>query len=159
MVLICYQLEPLIWKIICTSTFLFQERVLIWSMFSFFGLQGSLVGLSWQLKGEYGSENSKVLNVKKKIWKLAQNKAVTVFWLSCKILFFTNRNHWFGTAVFLEFKIRTSSSGLSILDPSHQVSLGAGNPPSDSQTTSNSLLAETCPGLFWMDNDRGCTVK
>ena len=39
------------------------------------------------------------------------------------------------------------------------MSLGAGNPPSDSQTTSNSLLAETWPGLFLMDNDRGSTVK
>ena len=33
-----------------------------------------------------------------KISKFAQNKAVIVFWLSCKILFFTNRNHAFGAA-------------------------------------------------------------
>ena len=93
-----YKLEPLIWKKLCTSTFLVQERVLIWWMLSFFWPSR----LSWwtllAIEGRMLKRKLIHFECKEKICKFAQNKAVIVFWLSCKILFFTNRNHAFGAA-------------------------------------------------------------
>ena len=39
-----------------------------------------------------------VLAMQERICLSAKNKALFVFWLSCKILFFTNQNHCFGSA-------------------------------------------------------------